>query len=499
MSRKHGLFRPHLGRGFPQVATTTSREGVGGLPNIGMTPWPLYLETYNFNGEFYEESGAGQSYSVMRSNNRSLVHFKAVPGEHAAGDASGDRSELTNFNTQRANGTECWGAWSVMVEPISAEYPSWDNTSVMHLGQVHNEDSGSPPIAFVLTADSSLAVLTRSGTSVSEVTTTRYTDSNFRRGSVYHVVMNFKTGPTGDGFIKVWINGTLVYDSTVLNPAGIAIGYTDKSFTYWKFGVYRSGAGSTGNIGAYYWNMDFDTSDKSARITNPGVLDPGSVYEDCWKIESLGAGFYNVTADGTTFTFTDVPLGTAQFDRYISIAANYSCAVAQDVTGVTIQPKTAGGVNIGSPIAMTIHTKAPGATSTSREFIASASVPDGVTGDIVVTTDGTCTHCQIWPVRLQGIMSNTPLDTATDTTLTGNTLTPSPAHDGHGLVLVGARGNSAGTWTFNNLTKIGQNTPEGTVVGTAGIGKLVDDTITSHDVTGSSTPTGSRASLALWR
>lgn len=29
MARKHGLFRPHLGRSFPQVASTTSREGVG--------------------------------------------------------------------------------------------------------------------------------------------------------------------------------------------------------------------------------------------------------------------------------------------------------------------------------------------------------------------------------------------------------------------------------------------------------------------------------------
>lgn len=31
MSRKHGFFRPHLGRGFPQVASTTIREGAGYL------------------------------------------------------------------------------------------------------------------------------------------------------------------------------------------------------------------------------------------------------------------------------------------------------------------------------------------------------------------------------------------------------------------------------------------------------------------------------------
>lgn len=37
MARRHGFFRPHLGRGFPQVSTTTLTEGVGGNP---VTPIP---------------------------------------------------------------------------------------------------------------------------------------------------------------------------------------------------------------------------------------------------------------------------------------------------------------------------------------------------------------------------------------------------------------------------------------------------------------------------
>lgn len=39
MSRKHGFFRPHLGRGFPQVSSTTLREG-GGVQPPAALGWP---------------------------------------------------------------------------------------------------------------------------------------------------------------------------------------------------------------------------------------------------------------------------------------------------------------------------------------------------------------------------------------------------------------------------------------------------------------------------
>ena len=70
MARKHGFFRPHLGRGFPQAASTTMREG-GGLPlyfadfvngvyQVNRAPSTLGAATdYTRSGTAYADNVAG--------------------------------------------------------------------------------------------------------------------------------------------------------------------------------------------------------------------------------------------------------------------------------------------------------------------------------------------------------------------------------------------------------------------------------------------------------
>lgn len=456
----------------------------GGVPSISQTPFSLYRETLNAYEKFWQASSAAYDYSILRSNNGKVVHFKFEPGDKAPDDGTVDRSELTAFNESLPLGSEFWIVDNFMVEPVSAEYPSLDINSICHLGQLHTDSSGSPIVAWRLYGDTELTVVTRSGSSGSPVAVTQYTDSAFERGRSYARVQHIKTGASG--IYEAWVDGVKVADY-----AG-AIEYTDRTETYWKFGIYRS-VSATGAMGAFYWNFQWSDDDLSAYIGNPEPYNPGSTFRDMWKIDYIGR--YSDTADALSYSFSDIPVSAEQFDRYLFIALSYTAVAAQDVTSITVQPKTAEGDAIGSPMAITVHRAVSTGASTVRVIVGSVLIPEGVLFDVAATADGTLNNCNIDVARVQGIMSNTSIDEPGSTSAT-----PTLAHNGHGMVFAIAIISSAGqTATWAGATKQGvDNTPEGSLSISCATAKLVDDSVLEASLvwTGGS---GARAALTLHR
>jgi len=116
------------------------------------------------------------------------------------------------------------------------------------------------------------------------------------------------------------------------------------------------------------------------------------------------------TADSSnqlSYTFASQSFGEAAVDRRIIVAA---CAGSASI-GASISTVTIGGVSA------TIHTETSnnGNTRNGHVAIASALVPAGTSGDIVVvyTGAGAMQECVISVYRVTRLVSGTPSDTAT--------------------------------------------------------------------------------------
>lgn len=132
-------------------------------------------------------------------------------------------------------------------------------TDWVTLGQIHDRVGIGPVLAFSLRHGDYLAVgILGEGF---YKTIGKYP---ITRGKWYHRVFNVKFNQAGDGFVKVWINGSKVADYHGKT------GNANTQYYYWKFGIYRSHASEY--MAVRYANIRTGSTDLSALIANPDPI-----------------------------------------------------------------------------------------------------------------------------------------------------------------------------------------------------------------------------------
>jgi hypothetical protein len=153
----------------------------------------------------------------------------------------------------------------------------------------------------------------------------------------------------------------------------------------------------------------------------------------------LGSG-YDPSTLTTEFTFSNFSLGPVYATRRIHV-----------VTFGTDNTRTLSSLTVGGVSATVNATTTAGVLGAG---IATATVPTGTSGDIVVTWSGTSAQCAIFVYASTGLTSNAALDTDTD--VAG----ADPAEDtlttvAGGFLIVGAinTGGSGTTLSFTGVTE----------------------------------------------
>ena len=142
---------------------------------------------------------------------------------------------------------------------------------------------------------------------------------------------------------------------------------------------------------------------------NPAILYQGF----CRPVAASFVTSASSSADASSYTYSTISLGAAASNRKIVVTV----AAYGSGNGRTISSLTVGGVEATQVVAATISTNSP----TAAIWI--ASVPTGITGDIVVTWTAGMIGCDIAVFRLIGA-SSTAKATGTDIVNDGaNTVT----------------------------------------------------------------------------
>ena len=181
----------------------------------------------------------------------------------------------------------------------------------------------------------------------------------------------------------------------------------------------------------------------------------------------------------TTVTFSAMSFGTAADNRRLS-----ACVQWDNDGGNT---RTISSLTIGG-VAATVHQVANSSATDNKVnvAIASASVPTGTSGDVVVTWSGTVDkpHVALWRVTSE---SGTPIDSdkfeSTGDAAVSVTLTVEP---GSVLIAAATAGNASANITWTNATE-GQDDTNGaelaSAYATVSSGGSLQVTSTSDDTT----------------
>lgn len=161
-------------------------------------------------------------------------------------------------------------------------------------------------------------------------------------------------------------------------------------------------------------------------------------------VTSAYVGGTNITSSGTTFTFTNHAIGTADANRKVVVVAYPNGSSVTDISGVTI-----GGNAANQDVKLTSISNGP-------IGIYSLAVASGTTATIVVSTTGTAARCRIEVYTVTGNLAvPTILDTGTgyhaSFTSVSDTLTTAP---GTAIIAgMGINGSSGGTLSWTGVTK----------------------------------------------
>lgn len=154
----------------------------------------------------------------------------------------------------------------------------------------------------------------------------------------------------------------------------------------------------------------------------------------------------------TTYTFSSVSFGAAEATRRIVVIVH---------SGTTAGLATVSSATIGG-VAATIHVQA----SAPAQFlcsIISAVVPEGTSGDIVVTLTGASNNMGIGVFRLVKQIQAAPIATATDITVASATLQSSIEIKGRGVLIFGCSQNPNAGITFVGANEAYDQLLEGTI------------------------------------
>ena len=146
--------------------------------------------------------------------------------------------------------------------------------------------------------------------------------------------------------------------------------------------------------------------------------------------------------DGTSFSFTDVAIGTANADRHVII-----CASGRSTSPEGARTMTA---TIGGIATTQVAIIEAGAPSTST-FMHIAAVPTGATATIALTFSGTMDFCGLAVWEMHGA-SITPSDTATSVASPVALTIDCPA-SGVIIAFASCGGTNAPTYTWAEVTE----------------------------------------------
>lgn len=200
------------------------------------------------------------------------------------------------------------------------------------------------------------------------------------------------------------------------------------------------------------------------------------------------------TTSSTTQTFAGLSFGTASAGRYL-LACVYSVgATGHDQTAVTI-----GGVSATSVLTVS---SAFGANTQRIEFWI-ANVPTGTSGSVVATTSNNAVRAAVQLYSLEGMVSSTPSDTATNSG-SGASLSGSLDMPAGGVIIAAAAGvdtSLVGSVTWTGVTEDSDVNFGGAIGIIASSGSLFSFSPQSGltvQATFSTTPAASVLAAAAW-
>lgn len=155
------------------------------------------------------------------------------------------------------------------------------------------------------------------------------------------------------------------------------------------------------------------------------------------------------TANQSSYTFTDVALGTAYDDRLIVLAITSVSFgdLANPASDTALTSISVGGVS--GTIADQRHFRAGGGRF-SLAAITYAVVPSGATGDIVVTFERAIANVIVQPYAITGIASATPVaanGSGSNTDATSRSTTVNVNANGIVIGALAGGGGATATWT----------------------------------------------------
>lgn len=436
--------------------------------NVGSQPQVL-------NGVAIAPQGAYQPYGIGQSISKKAYRFEVRQGDRRATDGAGvDRVE---FSHQRSfsYGQDIWLSWSFKVKATPSFIGKWQN-----IGQLHGGLDASPIFTVQYRNNNTLEIFRRSGSSGAQVRTDWFIDNSFTQEVTHRIVARIRPDPTGvNSLLQVWYDGV-----QVINDTG-ALGYTDGSTCYFKWGIYRQTDPMP--LVVEYDNMEVGTDNLFARVASPLPIDrnsPAPVYAKA-HVDFLGQPLSFVS--GTSFTFSEIPLPLDGATRLIAAIVH-----AVSASNITLSAKfVVGGVDYPATVARS----APGSASGSRAAMVYASIPTGEVADLVVTSDVSCTFCAASIFALQNVVPGAPFTTAAATASPGTMNMNGLAADS--VIIAGSQTSNTSSATWDQVSKNFEQSVSARSVSCAS-GEGVGAGSYPVAFTWSGTPSGVRGLAAAW-
>lgn len=185
---------------------------------------------------------------------------------------------------------------------------------------------------------------------------------------------------------------------------------------------------------------------------NPVIINPYSFAAAGGGTEFAFLQGSQTNTDGTSFTFSSQNFGTADANRKIIAAVFLRSPSLYDLTGITIG---------GASATIDKYTRYDSA-GVWYVAIASASVPTGTSGDVVVNMSNSTSSCAIALYRAVGTLAVSDTDSVTGTTLSVTLTVPTNG------VVIGISGKTAvSTASWSGLTEDWEGSQDSARTGSA--------------------------------
>ncbi|CAN5288137.1 hypothetical protein BH10PSE12_BH10PSE12_10650 [soil metagenome] len=225
-----------------------------------------YIYPYDANTR-YRMQCANNGYSLMKAYNAPSAYKMRLTGDGTkwAGDvATSQRCELINM-TFYFNGQYVWSSYKFRINS------SANSQRFFVVGQLWNDpiegDPYTPPPIELSYSPGKISLDVHTDTNMANGYYVAKSLGSFpvNDNEWYNIVTQYRTGPSGTGVIRLWVNGVLKVAASQEK-----IGFARSKHLFYKFGAY-TGPMLTGSalIDAEYMNMEVSANSLRDRITAP--------------------------------------------------------------------------------------------------------------------------------------------------------------------------------------------------------------------------------------